>query len=458
MDKYKAWMIVISILMIGSLCNVYGKSNADLKKKKPNVIFILTDDQGNKDLGCYGSEDILTPNLDKLAENGTRFTQLYATSSACSPSRASIMTGKNPHASHLGQNASPKNKHAGMPSDQITIAENFKEAGYSTAHIGKWHLGHSKDTRPLGQGFDYSFGHMVGCIDNYSHFFYWNGANRHDLWENDKEVFFDGKYFPALMVDKAKTFIDKNENQSFFMYFAMNTPHYPLQPAQKWRNHYKNLEMPRRDYAAFTSTADEYIGNLINYLEDKDILDNTIIVYMSDHGHSSEERNFGEAGSAGIYRGCKFSLFEGGIRVPSIISWKNHLPVGKVNDEFLISVDWMPTLMDLCDIKKTSNKIEGRSMVPVITKGKKSTHDVFYWKLGNQWMVREGNWKLIGNPQDATNKYKLDKEKDALFLTNLEQDITEATNLANQYPKIVKKMLKMYKGWEYSETKDYLNL
>ena len=165
--------ILIAALLAG--CN-HKKKVPD--HQFPNVILVLTDDQGSMDLKCYGAEDLQTPNLDRLAEKGVRFTQFYAGSSICSPSRACILTGKTPQGAQLSTNAPSMRGRPGMPGEQVTIAEIFKKAGYSTAQIGKWHLGYSDETMPLAQGFDYSFGHMGGCIDNYSHFFYWGGAKQ----------------------------------------------------------------------------------------------------------------------------------------------------------------------------------------------------------------------------------------------------------------------------------------
>src|SRR6056297_3126309 len=167
----------------------------------PNVIIIYTDDQGSIDVNTYGAEDLYTPNMDLLAETGVRFTQFYAAAPVCSPSRAALLTGKTPLAAGLPGTASSKMGEEGMPSEEVTIAEVLKDNGFVTGHIGKWHLGYIPETMPNGQGFDYSFGHMGGCIDNYSHFFYWNGPNRHDLWRNGREVWADGRFFPDLMVE-----------------------------------------------------------------------------------------------------------------------------------------------------------------------------------------------------------------------------------------------------------------
>lgn len=427
--------------------------NLSSQNSRPNVLFILTDDQGSLDLNCYGADDLHTPNLDALAASGVRFTQFYVAAPVCSPSRAALLTGRNPHAAGLAGNASSRPGHAGMPSQQVTMAEYFKDMGYTTGHIGKWHLGNTAETRPLGQGFDYSFGHMGGCIDNYSHFFYWDGPNRHDLWENEEEIFPSGQYFPELMVEKAKTFIASQSEAPFFLYFAMNAPHYPLQPAEKWRQYYQNTPMPRRDYAAFLSTQDELIGQLIQFLEEKGLRDNTIIVFMSDHGHSCEDRAFGGGGYAGPYRGAKFSLFEGGIRVPAIISWPEQIPKGKVVGEPCSSMDWLPTLLDITHAAPLLPTLEGESMLSLFNDAKPEER-TFFWKQGVQWAVRRGPWKLIGNPMDPSNKYPLDTDKDALFLSNPIMDPSESRNLAADYPEQVEALKALYLQWPYSRPTD----
>jgi arylsulfatase A len=199
------------------------------ESQRPNVIVILTDDQGSIDANCYGATDLVTPAIDGLAERGVMLTQFYAAAPVCSPSRAGLITGRYPIRAGVPGNVSSQQGQAGMPAEQITMGDTFQAAGYATAHIGKWHLGYTPETMPNNQGFDHSFGHMGGCIDNYSHFFYWQGPNRHDLWRNGVEVFYDGRYFPDLMVDETVRFIDQREEKPFFVYFALNLPHYPYQ-------------------------------------------------------------------------------------------------------------------------------------------------------------------------------------------------------------------------------------
>ncbi|MDP8243060.1 MAG: sulfatase-like hydrolase/transferase [Candidatus Hinthialibacter antarcticus] len=417
-------------------------------QKKPNVVLIFADDQGSIDINTYGAKDLITPNLDALAKRGTRFMQFYAAAPVCSPPRAALMTGRYPQRAGLSGNASSSKGHAGMPTEQITIAEMMNGAGYAAGHVGKWHLGYTPETMPNGQGFDDSFGHMGGCIDNYSHFFYWNGPNRHDLWRNGEEVWNDGEFFGDLMVDECKQFITEKKDEPFFLYWAINFPHYPLQGKEKWRKKYEHLEPPRNGYAAFVSTMDEMIGEVVGHLDALGLTEDTIIIFQSDHGHSTEIRTGGGGGDAGPYRGAKFSLFEGGIRVPAIVSWPGHIEENAVREQLATGCDWFPTIQDLCGITPATHKLDGKSLVPVLkSPNEPSQHHVFHWQTGkDSWAVRQGDWKLLGNPQDTSNKAKITDE-DKLFLCNLSQDITEMTNLAEQHPDIVKRMVRLHEAW-----------
>lgn len=437
-------LLVLLILSIRS---------ALLGADRPNVILIYTDDQGSIDVNCYGAKDLVTPNMDALAARGTRFTQFYAAAPVCSPSRAAVMTGRVPQRAGVPGNVSSSQGHAGMPSEQLTIAEMLKGAGYATGHVGKWHLGYTDDTMPNAQGFDYSFGHMGGCIDNYSHFFYWAGPNRHDLWLNGKEIWRDGRYFPDLMVRQGHEFIEANRDRPFFMYWAINLPHYPLQGKAKWRATYAHLPAPRRMYAEFISSMDDAIGELLSKLDEQSLRKNTIVIFQSDHGHSHEERTFSGGGNAGPYRGAKFSLFEGGIRVPAVISWPGKLPEGAVRDQMATACDWLPTIAELCDVPLPDRRLDGRSIVDVINSDDASSpHQQFHWESGRgqhggkQWAVRDGDWKLIGNPIDTSNKAKI-TEHDTFFLSNLKQDVSEMTNLASQHPDIVDRLRAARESW-----------
>lgn len=327
------------------------------------------------------------------------------------------------------------------------MAEMFKNAGYKTAHIGKWHLGHTPEKQPTGQGFDYSFGHLVGCIDNFSHYFYWNGPNRHDLYRNGEEVFYPGQYFPDLMVKEASAFIEDNKDEPFFIYFAMNTPHYPYQGTPEWLKYYqeKGIEYPRDLYAAFLSTQDDKIGELLSKIEALGLTENTIVVFQSDNGYSTEERAHFGGGNAGVLRGNKFSLFEGGIRVPAAIRWPSKLKAGEVRNQVAVNADWMPTLAELCEINLDTKDLDGKSLVPIIgDNNKKTQHEQFCWANSKHWAARNGDWKLLKNPAVRGEKFA---SEDSMFLVNLKDDPGEMTNLVRQYPEKVEELKSQFEGW-----------
>ncbi|MHB8900054.1 MAG: sulfatase-like hydrolase/transferase [Thermoguttaceae bacterium] len=418
---------------------------------QPNVIVIMADDQGSVDLGCYGAQDLHTPHTDALSRRGIRFTQFYAGAPVCSPSRACLLTGRYPvRAGVPGNCASQRGGQGALPVAEVTLAEMFKAAGYATVHTGKWHLGYTPDTMPNGQGFDHSFGHMGGCIDNYSHFFYWSGPNSHDLHRNGAEVFHDGEYFPDLMLKEASRFLEENKDRPFFIYYALNTPHYPYQGEPKWLEHFKHLAYPRNLYAAFIAAQDERLGALLTRLDGLGLRERTIVVFQSDNGHSTEERAHFGGGSAGPYRGAKFSLFEGGIRVPAIVSWPGTLPENEDRGQMAHAADWLPTLAELCGITPPAVHLDGRSLAAVLRDpNAHGPHEgsALHWQVGEgrnaDWAVRQGDWKLIGNTRDTT-KGGGQTERVSQFLANLKSDPGEATNLADQHPDIVARLRRLH--------------
>lgn len=423
---------------------------------QPNIILVYTDDQGSVDAGCYGSDDLYTPTIDRIAETGVRFTNMYAPSAICSASRAGLLTGRIPARAGVPANVSSSKGKPGMPSSEITIAEMLKSNGYKTGHIGKWHIGYTPDTMPNGQGFDYSFGHMGGCIDNYSHFFYWVGPNRHDLWRQGREIWRDGEYFGDLMVEECKEFITRNKEQPFFIYWAINWPHYPLQATNKWRLKFKDLPHPRDKYAAFMSTTDELVSRVLDHLEKAGLRENTIFIFQSDHGHSVEERTFGGGGSAGNLRGHKGNLFEGGIKVPSVVSWPAKIPQGEIRDQFVTGTDWWPTLAEWTDAKiPTDHKLDGKSIAGVIANPHmQSPHERYYWQLGNklgQWVMREGDWKLYAKARENIRPRgvpEMTKEDKKLFLVNLRDDPGEKRNWAGDFADKVKRLSEFARSYQ----------
>ena len=438
---------------------------ADRGSARPNVVILFTDDQGTLDANCFGSSDLHTPNIDALAARGIRFTQAYA-HTVCCPSRAALLTGRHPQRGgvrHWTQGNMNGPKGINMFLEEVTLAETLKEAGYRTALFGKWHLGAHRDYGPKKQGFDEFFGIRDGFIDNYNHFFlHRNGF--HDLYEGTDRVEADGKYFPEMMTDRAVEFIDRNQHQPFFLYVPFNIPHYPEQSLAMHQERYRGIkDAARRTYAAMITTTDHYIGRVLKALEAAKIMDNTIIVYMSDNGHSNEttyrirgkehpsgfpEGHFYGAsggGNTGPWIGHKSKFLEGGIRVPAILSYPSKIPSGEVRNQIVTAMDWYPTILELCNVKPTpsSPAIDGFSVLPICNSANAPSlyKDVLHFHWGSTWAVRDGNWKLMG--ADGNQKHQL---------VSLTDERPETINHAKDKPELVKRLLKSHQDW-YSSVK-----
>ena len=427
---------------------------------KPNVVIFYTDDQGTLDAGCYGSTDLHTPHIDRIAANGVRFTQAYA-HTVCCPSRAALLTGRHPQRSGInswtqGDMKGPDG--INMALEEITIAEALKSAGYRTALFGKWHVGSHRDYGPTKQGFDEFFGIRNGFIDNFNHYFL-HRKGYHDLYEGTTEVFKDGEYFPDLITERALQFVDKNRASPFLLYLGFNIPHYPEQALKEHTELYKDLPMPRRSYAAITSTTDHYIGLVLNKLEELKLTENTIVIFQSDNGHSEEDKKginiqdhtsglpkghyysaHGGGGNTGKWIGAKGTFLEGGIRVPSIVSWPAKLPKGEVRDQAVTIMDWFPSLIEWCGVKNLNVKLDGRSLQPIIDSPEIETaHPVIHFQWQNEWAVREGDWKLIG--RKTPNKTRLS-------LHNLADDKPEVKNYIGEKPDLVQRLSVLHQEWE----------
>ncbi len=427
--------------------------------ERPNILIILTDDQGTIDANCYGSTDLRTPNIDRLAATGVRFTQAYA-HTVCCPARAALMTGRHPQRGgvhHWTQGDLNGPDGINMALGEVTLAEALKPAGYRTALYGKWHLGAHRDFGPKKQGFDEFFGIRDGFIDNYNHYFL-HGSGFHDLYEGIKPVKAPGKYFPELMVQRSLKFIMQNKDRPFLLYVPFNIPHYPEQALKRFEAVYKDIADPaRRSYAAIVSTTDHYIGQIVDKLEALGLRENTIIIFMSDNGHSEETGNrirvdnhrsgypkghfYGASGggSTGKWIGQKGSFLEGGVRVPAIISYPAKLPKGEVRGQIITAMDWFPTVLDLCGVQQPSNspKLDGHSVLPLIRSAKaKSKYKILHFAWGKKWAVREGDWKLIGSNGNTK-----------VSLRNLVDAKPEAKDYAKAKPEIVQRLRTLHSDW-----------
>lgn len=421
--------------------------------KKPNIILIMTDDQGYADLSCMGSKDFVTPHIDTLAAHGARFSCMYSNSPVCSPSRASLLTGRYPGNAGVRAIIAGHRRASGLMSDTPTIATALKKQGYDTACIGKWHLGLADECRPLSNGFDYFYGFMAGCIDYYSHIFYWGMGGGgvppiHDLWENNEEIYENGKYFTELISEKAVKYIrEKSDSEKpFMLYLAYNAPHYPMHAPKEYMDRFSHLPWDRQVMAAMISAVDDGIGDITAELTRQGILDNTIIYFQSDNGPSRESRNFldGTAdpyygGSSGIFKGHKFSLFEGGIRVPGIFCYPNKVDAGQVINTPVASMDIFPTVLSAAGGSPENYKIDGVDIMSVLNGETKPPHDMIFWEMGKQTAVRCGDYKLVLNGQLVEGNY-IETQETPVFLSNLMDDPSEKVNLADKLPEITEEL------------------
>lgn len=440
--------VLVGALTAFAALTPFGVASAQPDPRPPNIILILADDLGSMDLGCYGAPDVRTPHLDALAARGLRLTQFYSAAPVCSPSRAALLTGRFPHRAGVPGNVPTHKPGVGLAPAQVTLAEALRPRGYATALFGKWHLGWPPINGPLEQGFDEYVGHLSGCIDNYSHFFYWAGPPFHDLWRGaagrTEEIHEDGTHFGEIVTREAIRFITARRDAPFFLYLPFNIPHYPVQAPEPFRSEYAHLPEPRGAHAALIAAMDAWVGRVLNEVDKLGLRENTIVVFLSDHGHSTEERTGFGGGYAGPYRGEKFSLFEGGLRVPCIVSWPGRLPEGETRDQAMTSLDLFPTLLELArgetTREKIQNNLDGVSVVNVLTSASApEPHDFLYWRAEGQWAVHKGRMKLIANPRGEPRPGGADGAPpgELLYLVDLENDPGERVNIAAERPEIV---------------------
>lgn len=431
--------------------------------KKPNVIIFLVDDYGWMDASCYGSKFYRTPTVDKLASEGVRFSNGYAACPVCSPTRASILSGKYPARLHLtdwlpGRGDRPDQKllKPNIPQEmvlsEVTIAEALKRAGYATGHIGKWHLG-GKGFLPQDQGFDLN----IGGDDRgspWSYFAPYEGIDkRHGGIKRTipgLEHAEKGEYLTDRLTTEAEKFIDQNHEKPFFLYFAHYAVHIPLKAKQdlisRYLNNGKAGTQTNAIYAAMIESVDQSLARVRKKLDDLKIADNTLLIFTSDNGglSVSEGPNTPSTINAPLREG-KGYLYEGGIRVPWIIKWPGVTKPGTVSDVPVSTIDLYPTIMDVCGVPKPKEqKLDGVSLVPLLKDGKAPKRDALYWHYphySNQGgkpggVIREGDWKLIEFYENGR-----------LELYNLAKDIRESRNLAEDESKTAMRLQRKLDQW-----------
>jgi arylsulfatase A-like enzyme len=403
---------------------------------RPNIVLIVSDDQGWKDVGFHGS-DIATPNLDKLAAGGARLESFYA-QPMCTPSRAALMSGRYPHRYGLQTLVIPSNGRYGLPTDERLLPLVLADAGYRTAIVGKWHLGHAERKYwPLQRGFQHQYGALLGEIDYFTH-----DAHGVRDWYRQEKPLKERGYATELIGNEAVRWLwRQSTKQPFFLYLAFTAPHAPYQAPQRWLDRYAHIaDRDRRAYAAMIGAMDEQIGRVLAALDAKGLRDNTLIVFQSDNGGPRDARFTGEIDMSGSkipadngpWRDGKGSLYEGGVRVVALANWPGRIPAGSVVDVPLHAVDLMPTFATLAGAPLSGTKpLDGLDQWAAIAEGKPSARsevviDVEPFRAA----LRDGDWKLVWQ---ATLPSRVE-------LYDLKTDPGEKNNLAAEQPERVARM------------------
>ncbi len=404
---------------------------------KPNVVLIVMDDVGYGDYGSYGAPDIKTPNVDRLARDGVKFTDFYAAPS-CTPTRAALITGRYYQRTGLENplGAAPA-AGRGLVANGRSLPQLMKNEGYATGLIGKWHLGYRPDQQPKGHGFDYFFGFLSGLVDYYQHT---DQNGKPDLFENDKPVTVDG-YMTDLITDRAIRFIDQSKQQPFFLEVAYNAAHWPFQVPDKpsvapdnarFVQPHEEHTSTRADYAAILERADQGVGRIVSTLEKLGLTRNTLVIFTNDNGGEWLSRN------APLFH-RKTTIWEGGIRVPLIMKWPARIPAGRTTPQAGFVFDLTTTILGAAGAPTPADaRFEGINLLPIVTGQSPVVERTLFFRVTGaraQRAVRQGDWKLL-------------LDGGGVFLFNLRTDIGERVDLARARPEITRRLRPLILEWE----------
>lgn len=473
----RLWLLVSLVLLAWAT----RATRADAQTRKPNVVFILADDLGYRELGSFGQKLIRTPNIDRLAEQGMKLTQHYSGNAVCAPSRCVLMTGKHPGHAFVRNNVStPPEGQQPIPDSEVTIAELMKSEGYVTGAFGKWGLGGPESSgEPLKQGIDRFFGY--NC-QSHAHSYYpsylWSDNERIKLNNvpevpghaslkkgadpNDPRSYdeFKGQdYAPDRINQQALEFVKANKDRPFFLYYPSVIPHVALHVPDEELAPYLKLGWtdppfvpaagygytphftPRAAYAAMISRLDRNVGKLLSLLDELKLSDNTIVIFSSDNGttHLKEEVDYDFFSSVGELSGLKGSLYEGGVRVPTIVRWPGRVKAGSESDFVSGFEDWMPTILDMVGSgKATPSNIDGISLRAMLLGDEQKPRRLLYREFssyGGQQSVRVGDWKAIRQGMAKGNL--------TIELYNMAEDIGEKNDVAEKHPEVVARLAKL---------------
>jgi arylsulfatase A len=439
-----AFMVVC---LVSWLVAFGSSARASESRRGPNVIMILADDMGWGDVGFNGRKEWKTPNLDKLASQGTKFSRWYTAAVVCAPSRAALLTGK--YTIHNGVSRNNED----LPRSEVTLAEALKSAGYATALFGKWHHGRPREgessyIHPMDQGFDEFFGYTSATHA-------WEKFPK-KLWHGREEKEVTG-YADTLFTDKSIDFVKRNRDRPFFLYLAFVAPHFHVEaPAEDVREHRgkfkeKDAKKPvNAAYAAMITRLDKEVGRLLQALDELGLADDTIVIFSSDHGATFEAGNLGASAfldSNFPFRGQKRTLWEGGIRVPGLVRWPGKVPVGRTSSEPIHMIDVFPTVLAAAKVKSDPTwKVDGRNMLDVWTGKDAGPARTLFW----EWRT-EGHYQIAA--MRGPIKFVITGEKSRPEMFNVEADPGERRNILAEQPALAKQMEKELRAWLATERK-----
>jgi arylsulfatase A-like enzyme len=446
--KPSRWLIWIGLAIAWS--GLAAPAEAQTKKaRKPNILVIVADDMGYADVGYHGCKDIPTPNIDRIAKAGTRFTSGYVSGPYCSPTRAGLLTGK--YQTRFGHEFNPgegaKGIEFGLPITQVTIANLLKRAGYATGLIGKWHLGDAAKYHPQMRGFDDFYGFLGGAHP----YFPGKGA---PIFRGTS-VSMEREYLTDAFAREATDFVDKHKQEPFFLYLAFNAVHTPMQATDARLKKFESIEDPmRRKYAAMTWAMDEAIGQVLDKLRETGLEEDTLIFFFSDNGGPTMPGTTINASRNTPLRGSKRTTLEGGIRVPFLMAWPGKIPAGKTFDAPVIQLDVLPTALAAAGVEtKAEDALDGVDLTPYVSGAKAGPpHETLYWRLGQQMAIRQGDWGLVRYDEGAdTGKSSAKVVGPRLY--NLREDIGQTKDLTAAQPERAQQMLQTWERWSAAQAR-----
>lgn len=414
---------------------------AQQKVELPNIIYIMADDMGYADLSCYGQKHYQTPHLDQLASEGMRFTNAYATTPVCTPTRVAFMTGRYPARLTVGLYEpiaeGTKDSLVGLSPAVPSIAQLLHKAGYQTMLVGKWHLGYKPEFSPMANGFDYFFGFHAGATDYITHK---NQRGADDLYENDKPVHKEG-YLTDLLAAKAVELIKAPHQQPFFLALMFNAPHWPWE-ARGDQPYADTMRWTQggsaTTYAKMVEALDDAVGSVMKALDDAGLAKETVVIFTSDNGGE-------KLSDMGPYKGKKMQLWEGGIREPAFIRWPGKIPARSTNDQVVTTMDWTASILALAGAKADAKfPLDGMNIIPICLGQMKPVDRTLYWRVfqrNQNKAMREGKWKYL---QD---------EKGVEYLFDLNTDPTEKNDVKGKNKQVFERLKTKYRQWEASMLK-----